>query len=110
MKLNPPTAAPCGETIRGSVLNTNYRYTSWTHPIAEFEWDVHELWYIFIQAARITAADDPAQDRLVAQLLYARSLGTLRRTTTGTEEEAITSDGARIWTDLPYLVSDVREA
>lgn len=110
MKLNPPTAAPCGETIRGSVLNTNYRYTSWTHPIAEFEWDVHELWYIFIQAARITAADDPAQDRLVAQLLYAQSLGTLRRTTTGTEEEAITSDGARIWTDLPYLVSDLREA
>jgi hypothetical protein len=80
--------------------------------VAEFEWDAHELWYIFfIQAARITAADDDrAQDRLVTQLLYAQSLGTLWRTTSGTEDEAITSDGARIWTDLPYLVSDVREA
>lgn len=71
MNPNPPTAAPLWETIRSSVLNTNYRYTSWAHPIADFEWNVHELWHIFIQVARITAADDPALDRLVAQLLYA---------------------------------------
>ena len=109
---NPGSTSTLWQTIRCSILNTTHRYTSWTHLIADFDWDMHDLWHVFIQAARTTQADDPAQDRLVAQVLFARSLGTLRRTTTtGTEkEEAITSDGARIWTDLPYLVTDLREA
>jgi hypothetical protein len=75
---------------------------------------MRDLWHIFIQAARITHTDDPAQDRLMSQLLYARAMGTIRRTTTGTEEEeeeeAISPEGARIWTDLPYLGEHVREA
>ena len=106
----PNSQSTLWSTIRGYILNTNYRYTISTNPIVLFEWDMHDLWYIFIQAAKITPADDPAQDRLVAQLLYAREMCTLRRKTTGIDEEAITSDGLRIWTDLPYLVADMREA
>ena len=97
-------------TIRSHVLSINHRYTSNTHPAILVEYDMHDLWYIFVQAAKITNADDPEQDRLVSQLLYAREMGTIRRTAIGTEEEAITSDGFRIWTDLPYLVKDMREA
>ena len=97
-------------TVRDYILNINHRYTKSTNPIILFEWDMHDLWYMFIQAAKVTPADDPAQDRLVAQLLYAREMGTLRRRTTRTEEEAITSDGLRIWTDLPYLAEDMQGA
>lgn len=96
-------------TIRGYILNINYRYTVSDNHIILFEWDMHDLWYLFVQTAKITNADDPAQDRLVDQLLYAREMGTIRRRTTGTDEEAITSDGLRIWTDLPYLAEDMRE-
>jgi hypothetical protein len=106
-----PNGSTLWETIRGYILTTNFRYTSFPTPIADFELDMRDLWHTFIQAARITNADDPAQDRLVSQLLYAHSMGTLRRTaTSGNSEEVVTSDGSRIWTDLPYLVQDMREA
>lgn len=100
----PDSQRDLWSTMRGYILNVNHRYTAFTKPIILFEWDMHDLWYIIIQAAKVTNADDPAQDRLVAQLLYAREMGTLRRRTISTEEEAITSDGLRIWTDLPYLI------
>jgi hypothetical protein len=36
-----------------------------------FEWDLHDLWYILIQAAQATDADSAEQDRLANQVLYA---------------------------------------
>lgn len=105
---NSPSSSTLWQSVGGHVLNTSFRYTTWTHPISDFKWDLHDLWYTLIQAAQIMPADDAAQDRLVHQVLYARSLGTLRRTTTGTEEQAITADGGRIWTNLPYLVCDLQ--
>lgn len=109
-----PNGSTLWETIHGYILTTNYRYTSGTPTIAELELDMRDLWHVVVQAARITEANDPAQDRLVSQLLYAHSMGTIRRKTTATEEEgeeAVTpSEGARIWTDLPYLAKHMREA
>ncbi|TKA24331.1 hypothetical protein B0A50_06801 [Salinomyces thailandicus] len=57
--------------------------------------DFWDLWHTIIAAARSTSANSPAQDRLVAQVLFARTLGALHTSTT--------SDGQR-WADLPFLV------
>jgi hypothetical protein len=45
---------------------------------------------------------------LAAEILLAREMGLLSRTTTGTFEKGVTSKGDRIWTDLLYLVDDFR--
>jgi hypothetical protein len=75
-----PNQSTLWESRRSYILTTNYRYTSCNPPIADFALDMQDLWHIFIQAARITAADDPAQDRLGNQLLYMPTQwGTLRR-------------------------------
>ena len=101
----PNTETTIWKTIRGSIPNTNYRYTVTTHPIEVFEYDMHDLWHSFYQSAKVTPENDAGQDRLVQQILYARELGILSRTTSGEYEEAVTSDG-KIWTDLPFLVGD----
>lgn len=88
-----------------------------SNPIALYEYDLRELWYICIQGARITAADHPAQDRLVSQVLHTREMGVLSRKLgdpkdVGEDPEmvmATTSDG-NIWSDLPFLVEEIRAA
>ncbi len=101
------------KTIPDYITNVNYRYAVSTNPIILFEWDMHDLWYMFVQASKVIDADDAGQDWLVAQVLYAREMGTISRIgpviAKAEREEAITSEGFRIWTDLPYLVSDMRE-
>lgn len=88
-----------------------------------FEWDAHDIWYQYIQLAKNIDAEDPAQDRLVRIVLWARELGVLSRTKTRGElwpeskagntevvvQEAVTADG-KLWIDLPYLVEDLRSA
>lgn len=91
-------------SIREFILNINYRYIQSNLPITIFEQDIHDLWYMFFQTAQITDADSPEHDRLVSQLIYAKELGTSQRIT------GPTADTFRLWTDLPYLVGDIREA
>jgi hypothetical protein len=94
-------------SICSFVLNINHRYTCFTRPIIEFEWNLHDLWYIVIISASATPSNEAGQERLVAEILCAMETGLLSRTTTGTFEQCITS-GGRIWTDLPYFVDDLR--
>lgn len=94
-------------SICSFVLNINHRHTCFTRPIIEFEWNLHDLWYIVIISASATPSNEAGQERLVAEILRARETGLLSRTTTGTFEQCITS-GGRIWTDLPYFVDDLR--
>lgn len=98
--------------------NIASRYTQYTHPLALYEWDLHELWYLFLRAATITDADNAAQDRLASQILHTREMGTLSRLLPsddpgdngkGKVETAMTSDG-EIWRDLPFLAQDVQKA
>lgn len=82
-----------------------------------YEYDLHELWYWVAQGARYIAADHPAQDRLVSQVLHTREMGVLSRKIgppkEGEEDQeteiATTSDG-NIWSDLPFLVEEVQAA
>jgi hypothetical protein len=82
-----------------------------------YEYDLHELWYWVVQGGRYIAADDPAQDRLVNQVLHTREMGVLSRKIGPLKEGekdqeieiATTSDG-NIWSDLPFLVQEVQAA
>ena len=90
-------------SIREFILNINYRYAQSNEP-ATFQHDIHDLWYMFIRTAQVTDAGSPSQDRHVAQLIYAKELGTGRRT------GQTADDTFKLWTDLPYLLEDMREA
>lgn len=82
-----------------------------------YEYDLHELWYWVVHGARYIAANHPAQDRLVSQVLHAREMGVLSRRIGSPKEGdgdqeteiATTSDG-NIWSDLPFLVDEVQAA
>jgi hypothetical protein len=78
-----------------------------------YEYDLQELWYWVVQSARYIAADHPAQDRLMSQVLHTREMGVLsRKIGEGDDQEteiATTSDG-NIWSDLPFLVDEVQAA
>jgi hypothetical protein len=78
------------------------RYTNSDHDIGVFEVDLHDLWYMFIQAAKAIPEAEPAADQLACQVLRARNFGVISRV--GSGEQAITSTQQRIWVDLPFLV------
>jgi hypothetical protein len=91
-------------SIREFILNIYHRYVQSKQPVTTFQHDLHDLWYMFIRTAQVTDADSPNQDRHVTQLIYAKELGTGRQT------GQTADDTFRLWTDLPYLVEDTREA
>ncbi|RFU23576.1 hypothetical protein B7463_g12762, partial [Scytalidium lignicola] len=109
---------------RRFIRNITSRYVNSDHPVGYFEIDLHDLWYLLIETAKITPANEATADRLLHQVLLARELGQLSRTVAPPKEEnantqsreqrsvqvqrAITSTLARIWTDLPFLTTDLR--
>lgn len=97
------------ETTRSHIFSLSRRWTQADHSqhVSGFEIDCHDLWYAFTQAAKHTDAEDPAQHRLVDQVIYARELGRLCRLCDGRIAE--TSDGV-MWKDLPFLAKDLKEA
>lgn len=94
-----------------SLSSINCQYMISGKPGSEFAIDLHDLWFTYYHAARNTVASNPMLDRLIVQILQARELGRLRRTSsadTGVPAAASTSDGV-IWADLPFLVPDMTE-
>ncbi len=65
---------------------------------ALLDYDMHDLWHIYWHNAINTEPDSPKLDRLVLHIIQTREQG---------HEEASTSDGRRIWTDLPFLLQDM---
>ncbi|KAK6592422.1 hypothetical protein H4I96_11653 [Botrytis cinerea] len=49
------------------------------HLIDVFEIDLHDLWYLFVETAKITPTNEAEADRLVNQVIYARELGETSR-------------------------------
>jgi hypothetical protein len=92
------------------ISSTLYRYTRTGSSIQLFEWDMHDLWYLFFQASMNISGERAEQDRLVAQILYARELGALLRKGENMEiiREAVTRAG-KIYKDLPFLVGDMTD-
>jgi hypothetical protein len=106
------------ETSSIIVRNITSRYVNYTNqPIDVFARDLHNLWYLFIGAAKVTPTDDAAADRLAVQVLVAREMGTLRRIEEKDADGQIAHMSAsgsgstpRMWVDLPFLATDLREA
>jgi hypothetical protein len=79
---------------------------------AQLELDLHDLWFLYCEAAKNTAYNHPAMDRLAFQVVQAQAQGTLSRHCTTSEgkrtdrEHAFTRDG-KIWADLPFFVHDM---
>ncbi|KAG7284975.1 hypothetical protein NEMBOFW57_009593 [Staphylotrichum longicolle] len=93
--------------------------------------DMHDLWHRYWHGAIHTAPDSPKLHRLVFGIIEAREQGTFTASSVGpqsipaTQEkeeddrrrqqlerhhdklQATTSDGSRIWTDVPLLVADM---
>lgn len=107
--------ATMSSCIRSLTQSLNF-----TNPIKAMELielEIRDVWYLFILSAKNIDADHPAQDRLIWIVLATRELGTVRRQIGGDgggeaeeAEEAVTSEGGRIWVDLPFMVQDLRDA
>lgn len=93
--------------------------------------DMHDLWHRYWHGAIHTAPDSPKLHRLVLGIIEAREQGTFTAGGVGSQlipaaeemdeddgrrqhlerhhdrTQATTSDGSRIWTDLPFLVADM---
>ncbi|KAF2137038.1 uncharacterized protein K452DRAFT_291946 [Aplosporella prunicola CBS 121167] len=100
--------------VKLSMANITRRAAQSAEPAQAFDFDLHDLWYILMQSAKVTPADSPVQAWLVTQVLYARELGALQRPAAvegegGSRAVVRTAEGV-IWTDLPFLVADVTEA
>jgi hypothetical protein len=82
-------------------------------PFEIFEIELHDLWYTIIQAAKNYDHFNAKQDTLLRQILSAREMGTLTRTVMigGSNETVIAQTSAgRIWSGLPFLRQDIRDA
>ena len=87
-------------SARSKIRNILKRFPD--QPLEEIEFDLHDLWDTFIRAAIITDVYDPAQDRLVMEVVLARELGSLG-------PNAVTADG-EVMSGLPFLVRDLTPA
>lgn len=90
------------------------RYTNSNHEVGVSEVDLHDLWYLFIQAAKAISEAEPAADQLACQVLLARNFGVMSRIgssiAAASGEQAITSTQQRIWLDLPFLIDSLQSA
>lgn len=96
-------------TIKSFMIALNGSFSQHHNPIDFVEADLHHIWYMVIEVARISEPDDTTHDSLVILLSYFRELGTLRRAIEGVEEDAVVS-GGRVWSDLPFFGSDLLAA
>lgn len=98
------------------VRNITSRYVNYAdQSIAVFERDLHNLWYLFIGAAKVTPTDAATADRLAVQILVAREMGILKRISEQYADGQVAYTSApvtgplpRIWVDLPFLTANLR--
>lgn len=91
-------------------FSINLRFSQCQVSSHALEIDLHDLWFMYYHASKNISHDNPALDRLAFQVMQAREQGALSRQSSGPHaiERAVTSGGI-IWTDLPFLVSDMTE-
>ena len=91
---------PC-RIVRRQIRDLNEIFTIRRLNSKQIESGLHDLWSLVTQTAMVIPADDPAQDRLVAEVVHAQQLRS-----PGTN--ARTADG-KLWSDLPFLGVHVSE-
>jgi hypothetical protein len=95
------------ETIDSMIHTTTARCTIDYFPPQVLDYELHTLWYVFFVAAQNFEVENPKQDTLIRQMLQIRELGALKEK--ATNSSAVASNGAKIWSDLPYLVEDLQK-
>jgi hypothetical protein len=95
------------ETIDSMIHTTTARCTIDSFPPQVLDYELHTLWYVFFVAAQNFEVENPKQDTLIRQMLQIRELGALKEK--ATNSSAVASNGAKIWSDLPYLVEDLQK-
>ena len=108
--LDPPLESPFGShydpsydlwtSARSKIYNILRRFPN--QPLEEIEFDLHDLWDTIIRTAIITPPNNPGQDRLVAEVVLARELGSLGPNATAADGEVLSG--------LPFLVGDITAA
>jgi len=85
--------------------------TRFHHPLL-LDYEIHGFWYTISAAAKSFTECNPQQDTLVSRILYVREIGIVTDKIEGEDTEVIlrTSNGQGIWSDLPYLLSDLESA
>src|SRR2546430_14946422 len=95
------------ETVASTIHAISVRCSISDLPFHTFEIELHDLWYIFIQAARNFSYHNSKQDSLVRYILSTKEMGTMTRTITtdnSSEDQVIHVSDGNIWSDLPFLV------
>ncbi|KAI1270034.1 hypothetical protein F5Y18DRAFT_421514 [Xylariaceae sp. FL1019] len=72
--------------------------------------ELHSIWYIFTLAASNIDADHSGQDRLIRIVLWARELGAICGPDGTATVSAAVTPGGKLWSDLPFLYEDIRDA
>jgi len=96
-------------TIKSFMIALNGSFSQQHDPIEFIDADLHHIWHMVIEVAKLTQPEDSTHHSLVILLLYFRELGTLHRKVDGAEESAVMGNGGRVWTDLPYFPLDLGE-
>jgi hypothetical protein len=96
-------------TIKSFMIALNGCFSQQHDSIEFMEADLHHIWYMVTEVAKLTEPEDSTHDSLVILLLYFRELGTMLRIVDGVEESAVMENRGRAWTDLPYFSSDLGE-
>ncbi|MCJ1384454.1 hypothetical protein MMC17_007570 [Xylographa soralifera] len=102
-------------TVGTSIKAMSLRAVKFTFPFSYLSLELHDLWYTFIQAAKAFGHDNNKQDTLVWYILSIREKGTLTRTVSAPASndvrvEIVQTSGGKMWSDLPFLVQDIRDA
>ncbi|MCJ1246827.1 hypothetical protein MMC30_004036 [Trapelia coarctata] len=102
-------------TVDSIIWATSRRCFVSNDPHRHFDSSLHMFCYTVIQAAKSYNAGNPMQERLVYHIMYAREMGTLTRPLLADNKSSVpiplaqTSDGSKIWSDLPFLAQYIRE-
>lgn len=100
-------------TFHSFTSMTSSRVVMTRTTVEELEMEIHNNWYIAIQAAKNYSHGNANQDALVMQILRQREIGTLSHAVKSPETGLYTAvlpidfAGQRIWKDLPFLAEDI---
>lgn len=98
------------KSVISQRIMINQMYQSGYCTVNTLHDQLQDLWFEYYVAGKSISGDSPAQDRLVIRLIQTQSLGSLAndKSPTAAIDAARTVDGV-LWTDLPYLATDMRE-
>ncbi|KAM0744880.1 hypothetical protein ACQRIT_000264 [Beauveria bassiana] len=105
-------------TVESHISALTIRYIATDEPLSVVEAELHHFWRTAIQGARHWKPENRKHDTLIRLILQARARGTLTRplsSVSGGQEalssnnrrNVVFSDGSRLWSDLPFLGTDL---